>query len=128
MIKAIAVFERDLPAGFDGVFMWDFLAGAFGPVIMPMDFDAVVERKGSFLVFETKAPGTEMPKGQRLTLEQLLHDKRFTVIYCAKRAEDIQQWEVWTRSGRTVIRGDAAALWAWCNAWFEDKNDRDPVW
>ena len=128
MIRSIAVFQRDLPAGYDGLFMWDFLKGAFGPTIMPMDFDAVVERRGSLLVFETKAPGTVIPAGQRGTLEATLRDARWTAVLCAKRPEDIQHWDVWTRKARTRHVGGADALYTWCQAWYEDKNDRDPIW
>lgn len=39
-----------------------------GTKIKPMDFDAVVERKGHKLVFETKAPGTPLQVGQVITL------------------------------------------------------------
>jgi hypothetical protein len=39
MIEYPETFNRSLPAGFDGVFAWDFLRGCFGgPIIMPMDF------------------------------------------------------------------------------------------
>lgn len=65
------------PALFDGQFHWDFLKPAWQhPLredgkrgkIEPMDFDAVVERNGRFLVFETKIPGQEIPLGQSITL------------------------------------------------------------
>ena len=44
MINNQRLFDGAKPAGFDGLFEWDWLKGAFGPAIMPMDFDAVVER------------------------------------------------------------------------------------
>jgi hypothetical protein len=128
MIKFPTVFHRDLPAGFDGLFMWDFLDGVFGPSIRPMDFDAVVERRGSFLIFETKAPGTMIPVGQRRTLETVVHDRRFTVLCCAKRPEDVRQWEILCAKGQTTIPGDADALKAWCRCWYEHKNANDPIW
>jgi hypothetical protein len=66
-------FDSAKPAGFDGIFVWDYLKKAFYPTkIQPMDFDAVVERNGCFLVFETKTPGVEIPLGQRLTLEMFV--------------------------------------------------------
>ena len=34
-----------------------------------MDFDAVIERRGYFIGFETKSPGKAIPTGQRLTIE-----------------------------------------------------------
>lgn len=127
MIHSPDVFERDLPAQFDGVFMWDFLAGAFGPAIMPMDFDGVVEWRGYFLIFETKNPGVKPPRGQVVAFEALVVDDRFTIVFCRKRPEQIRSWTVWTRAGVTRIRGNAEALKTWCAAWFEDKRSRPRV-
>ena len=62
-------FDEWRPAGFDGLFEWDFLRGAFGPTIQPMDFDAVVERNRHLLVYETKDVGKDVPDGQRRALE-----------------------------------------------------------
>lgn len=128
MIRHQAIFDRELPAGYDGVFMWDFLKGAFGPTIEPMDIDAVVERHGRFLLFETKTPGVAVPHGQAITLERILRDARWTVIFCAKRPEDIREWTVVTREHRTRIVGDATALKAWCAAWYDYASSHDPVW
>ena len=62
-------FESWLPALFDGEFDWDFLLPAFKETkIRPMDFDAVIERKGKILIFETKIPGKNIELGQALTL------------------------------------------------------------
>jgi hypothetical protein len=62
-------FEQWLPAGFDGEFQWDFLLPAFKETkIKPMDFDAVVERNGHVLIFETKSDGKSIDTGQAITL------------------------------------------------------------
>jgi hypothetical protein len=62
-------FESWLPALFDGEFDWDFLLPAWsGTKIQPMDFDAVIERRGKFLIFETKTPGKSVEVGQSITL------------------------------------------------------------
>lgn len=45
-----------------------------------MDFDGVVERKGHYLIFETKDVGKEIPRGQQITLENLKNPKSFTVL------------------------------------------------
>ncbi len=45
-----------------------------------MDFDGVVERKGHYLVFETKDLGVEIPPGQKMCLERLRNAKSFTVV------------------------------------------------
>lgn len=124
MIHHQATFDRDLPAQYDGVFMWDFLKGVFGPSIMPTDFDGVVERHGHFLVFETKDIGARPTEGQEIAFRALVADPRFTVLICRKRPEQIRGWTVWTRRGLCRFLGDAEALKAWCAAWYEDKEHR----
>ena len=67
------IFEKSPPCGFDGVFDWSWTEGCFGETsITPMDFDGVVERKGHFIIFETKKRGVVVPKGQLYTFESLL--------------------------------------------------------
>ena len=123
MVKSDAVFDRDPPAGYDGRFLWDFLRGAFvgrsGVISEPMDFDGVVERYGRFLMFETKTPGAPIPLGQQIVLRSLLRDRRWTVVYCAKRPEDIRGWWVGTHKDRTYHSGDADKLRCWCEAWWQ---------
>lgn len=51
-----------------GIWDWAILDGCFGRTkIKPTDVDGLVERKGKFLMLETKAPGAAIPEGQRLT-------------------------------------------------------------
>lgn len=62
-------FNQWQPALFDGQFDWDFLLPAFKETkIQPMDFDAVIERHGRLLIFETKSPGKPIELGQAITL------------------------------------------------------------
>ena len=113
-------FASRRPAGFDGIFDWDFLIGAFGPSIEPMDFDAVVERYGHFLVFETKDQGVPVPEGQRICLRAFARrPKNTVVIVTGKTAATIHGCEVW-RGDVTMAypEWDAAALRRWCEAWF----------
>jgi len=76
-------FRESLPPDHDGIFDWQWMLDArcFGDTnIAPMDFDGVVERKGHFLVFETKSEGTPVPLGQMYTLQALIETGFFTVI------------------------------------------------
>mgnify|MGYP003655183313 CR=1 FL=1 len=130
MIEYPEAFKRSLPAGFDGTFGWDFLRGCFGHKIMPMDFDAVVERHGNFLVFETKDAGVPLKEGQQRTLAELVKLPQFTVVLLrGKREEDIHGFTVWQK-GRVSPHPDADAdeLRAYCTAWFEwaDRQERTP--
>lgn len=77
-------FDGSLPAGFDGIWDWSFLNKHYcfgvGTSITPMDLDAIIERNGRFIVFETKGSIVDsygnispipIPKGQQLTLAAL---------------------------------------------------------
>jgi hypothetical protein len=80
-IKNEKVFNESAPPGFDGIFDWSWLEGCFGNTkIMPMDIDAIVERKGNFLIFETKHMGVPVPQGQMITLKKLVGLRKITVM------------------------------------------------
>ena len=75
-------FDKSPSSGFDGIFDWSFTSGCFGKTkITPMDFDGVVERKGNFLVFETKDIGVPVPKGQQYALEALWRKGCATILF-----------------------------------------------
>lgn len=82
MLTNKKLFSESLPARFDGVFEWDFLDECFAPTkIKPMDLDAIIERKGHFLVFETKPERAQnFPVGQGITLKALHNVGCFTII------------------------------------------------
>ena len=85
MIRDVDKFLDWPPAGFDGLLAWEFLSGAFGPKIMPMDLDAVIERKGKLLVFEAKSPGAPIPDGQKITLTTLWKKYDATIFHIVGR-------------------------------------------
>jgi len=66
--------------GYDGRFEWDWIFECFPRGIMPMDFDAVVEINGHFLIIETKMPDAKVPVGQFRCLSQLHKAKSFVVV------------------------------------------------
>jgi len=80
-IKHPKAFLLAPAAGFDGVFDWSWTEGCFGGKITPMDIDGLVERKGQFLIFDVKRPGTPIPKGQQITLNRLHSLGCFTIMY-----------------------------------------------
>jgi hypothetical protein len=87
-------FKRSLPAGFDGVFDWDFLRGCFPRGIMPMDFDGVVEINSRWLIFETKDVGKDIPAGQLQALRRLFKFQSFTLVFLwGKSSPEFWQWE-----------------------------------
>jgi len=138
MIRNVNAFEAVLPAGFDGLFHWDFLDPAWQrpkTKITPMDIDAVVERNGVFLMFETKSAGALIPPGQHISLSRLVRLGRgaITVISLqTKHAADITKWEVWRYEPRRddpdgVDRrwyfGNAVSLLEFCGQWFVHASD-----
>ena len=75
-------FDSSPAAGFDGAFFWEWTEGCFGTgSIAPMDFDAVVERNGNFIVFETKKRGVVVPQGQLITLDTAYSLNCFTIVF-----------------------------------------------
>lgn len=94
-IKHKNAFINSPSAGFDGVFDWSWTDGCFGDgKITPMDFDGVVERKGNFILFETKDIGVPVPKGQLYTLESAHRLGCFTILllYGKTKPESAQIW------------------------------------
>lgn len=74
---------------------WDWLDGAFGQtLISPMDIDTVVERRGHFLIIETKYPEETLDKGPRITLEQLSRQANFTVLLVRGKNSTPETWQV----------------------------------
>jgi hypothetical protein len=125
-IKNKKAFFSSPAAGFDGVFDWDFLLPAFeGTKIQPMDFDAVVERRGHFLVFETKSGDVPIPEGQIYTLESAVKNLGIMLIVLrAKSAEGVNGWDFWHRSkSRDVVKqhfeGNYSDLVDFVGRWFK---------
>lgn len=87
-----------------------------------MDFDGVVERRGQFIVFETKEPGTPVPIGQLYTLQALHRLGCFTVVIIWGKLEP-EAAEVWYPGttakerllGREAIRGVVQRWYDWAD-------------
>ena len=73
---------------------WDWapLEGCFptknGNTIQPSDLDFVVERRGYFLVFETKRHGERLKMGQQIMLENLASKPGCTVFVITGNLND----------------------------------------
>lgn len=94
-IKHPGGFLHSPAAGYDGVFDWSWTQGCFGTGrITPMDFDGVVERKGNFILFETKNLGVPIPAGQMYTLQAAHRLGCFTIflIHGKTSPEAAQVW------------------------------------
>lgn len=125
MLHSPRLFDASRPPGHDGVFDWDWLAGAFGDTITPMDLDFLVERRGRFLVIETKRPEVEVPAGQARALRRLSAIPGFTVVVAwGKSAREITRFEVWRGEATTSYRDDGGTrLRAFCETWYAHANE-----
>lgn len=65
----------------DNLWDWGFLDDCFKPSkIKITDIDGMVERKGRFLLIETKLPDVEIPMGQKILFDSLIASHRFHVL------------------------------------------------
>ena len=106
MIHSEDNFNKNLPAGYDGYFDWDFFkeAGCWGNTkIEPMDFDGVVERHHHYLIFETKDEGIDVPLGQSITLDHLRNAKSFTVLTLWPKTPPFRKMELKHDNGKIEI-------------------------
>lgn len=128
-IKHPATFDRYLPIGFDGVFDWSWTQGHLGQgKITPMDFDGVVERKGNFIVFETKGQDVPIPQGQLMTLEAAYRLGVFTILMVQGKSspEFAQAWcQPGFHNGMRMTRQaptDSNRLGVFVGKWFDFAN------
>ena len=82
-----------------GLWDWAILDGCFGGRIKPTDIEGFVERRGKFLVLETKAPGTSLPDGQRYTFEALRKTGLFTIMIIWGETNVPERIEIWSHAG-----------------------------
>lgn len=122
MIRNMTKFQDWLPAGFDGQFHWDCLKGAFGPSIMPMDIDGIVERNGRFFVFETKhSEDVSIPFGQQRSLKALVKTGFVSVmVLYGKSADEITSYIIWHENTERLIKpANVELVYARCAQWYE---------
>jgi hypothetical protein len=114
--------------GFDGVFPWGWIIEAVKSVnpkskIMPMDFDAVIERNSHYLVIETKDIGVDIEMGQLITLNNLKHPKSFTVMKIWGKENPVKM-EINKQDGQIIIINNFEEMKNWVRRWYKmaDKN------
>jgi hypothetical protein len=123
-IKNPDSFLNSPSAGFDGVFDWSWTDGCFGAgKIKPMDFDGVVERRGNFLLFETKNMDVSIPKGQLYTLQAAHALGCFTIMLIHGKTSP-ERMEIWFPGcdikqhliGKEAARQKVGGWYAWADA------------
>lgn len=101
---------------------WSPLNECFGATnIRVTDIDGFVERKGRFLVIETKKPGEEIPQGQSLTFAAMADTGLFTIIVIWGKHNAPEQIGVITRrrdSNKHYQQGSVSLLQKIVSEWF----------
>lgn len=116
---------------FDGAWDWAWTDGCFGEYrISPMDFDGLVERKGNFLLFETKNIGKDVSTGQLRTFKAAYKLRCFTIIFIEGKLGPVN-FKTWCAPGfkkgfimdKQIPVKDTKRLHDLCSDWFEFANE-----
>jgi len=134
-IKYPDTFIRTAPEAFDGLFDWSWTQGCFGTKrdgtpsrITPMDIDAIIERKGHFLVFETKGIGVPVPDGQMYMLQAMYRRGRATILFIQGKInpEKAMVWcEEGFKSGKVMncfADTDRLRMHEFVKSWYQHAN------
>ena len=87
-----------------------------------MDIDGVVERKGNFLVLETKNPNEKMPDGQIYTLQAFARRGDSVLVANHTVPELITGFEIWRNGSVDRSEGDMYEMARRVRQWFEWAN------
>lgn len=84
-----------------GLWDWGMLDPCFPGKIKVTDIDGLVERKGHFLVLETKSPGVTIPLGQEIMFKRLQQSRMFTVVVVWGKTNQPQEMQIFYPNGLT---------------------------
>ena len=109
-----------------GIWDWAILDGCFGDTkIKPTDIDGFVERKGNFLILETKQPDAGIPEGQELTYKALVNRAGAVVIVIFGKQNKPERLRVYSSlhpDGLDVIDPNGERLRRYVSEWFRRAN------
>lgn len=111
-----------------GVWDWAILDGCFGETkIKPTDIDGFVERRGNFLVLETKQPEAGVPEGQELTFKALVKRAGAVVIVIFGQQNKPERLRVYSAKypdGKDYDDPDGELLRRYVATWFDRANGK----
>ena len=108
---------RDPKKYLDTIWDWTPFNACFGNTkIRITDIDGAVERNGKFLFIETKLPGQELPKGQRIFFDMLTRLPGVTVLIVWGKPNQPIEVQVWNKSLRR--KTNANQLSDYLTRWF----------
>ena len=109
------------PANYSGYWEFDCLNDCFPGRVTITDLDGIIERRGQFLVFETKNDNVPLPKGQQILLDQLLKLGVFTVviIWGKPGVTALQRVTRYHRNTEKEVEPTIEALKELCRKWWD---------
>lgn len=107
-----------------GLWDWTCLQGCFGDTkIEPTDLEGFVERKGQFLILETKAPGATVPKGQEIMFKNFAASGIGTVMILWGHRNAPEKIRVMRGNyDRIFENADMGMLCRYVSRWFDHVN------
>lgn len=80
------------------------------------DVDGLIERKGHFLLLETKLPGVDVPKGQAILFDAIIKQKNWNVLVIWGKTDMPRHWKLWGKE--KVYSGGLFDLKDFISRWF----------
>lgn len=93
---------RDLNNFIASIWDWQEVDDCLPGKICVSDIDGAVERKGHFLLFETKQPGARMPRGQRIMYSKFLQMNSFTLVELWGKKSNTKRLRI-SRNGKSLL-------------------------
>jgi len=101
----------------DNLWDWGFLDDCFGNTrIRVTDVDGLVERKGHFLLMETKSPGKDIPRGQAILFDALASQPNWHVLVIWGEPNAPVSAQVW---GCRPMMADMAKIREIVRRWYQ---------
>lgn len=96
---------------------WSVYNECFYPTkIRITDVDGLVERRGNFLLIETKMPGASVPTGQSILFDQIAKSSKWNVIVIWGDTGAPQTYQLW---GDAKKKASTKRMKAIFRRWFE---------
>lgn len=99
---------------------WGFLDDCFGGTrIRITDVDGLVERKGHFLLIETKSPGKDIPRGQQILFDAIAKQPNWHILVIWGLPNVPTMAQIW---GCKQIPADEMRIREIVRRWYEYAN------
>ena len=107
---------RNEKAYMNNLWDWGFIENILPGSCAVSDIDGIIERRGHFLLIETKGPGVEVPQGQAIMFDSLSAIPQFSVWVVWGKPGKVEAMQRW---GQAVFRADNQNLLDTVQLWWE---------